>query len=424
MTGKTPTPKAIQELKPKQVLTQNMSRPDLLSWERQMHSYFKASNFEYCSNEFRICYLEERMDQASQQLLRKLCNGTPEKHSMEDLFKKIREFVVRSDSLQQRRISQMLNFKQRPGEAFSQTLCRLEETERDVDIDNYTVVEMQAHLRIAACTDPKLKEELLKLGQLDINGEPTEPITCDLIWNTTRNFEQRMKCIRSDGEDIAVSNVSTPKRKCRACMYVCMEPYEHCRNHSHNQRPQLKLLTCSLQNCKNPKGDHTTEAHKTFGPGTNYYRSSPPPPSPRDRGRQEKGSNSGKTSRGGSRSPQKYSRNNSQNREVVQQSKGGSGSAAISAITAEGATIIGEADMFVDSEGSELEYVPAYEDFASSSIGTLAQFDGAMTADETDDDSNSDNGGEPEKRPEDSYSSTDSDDVLDIVVEMDIDDIA
>ena len=125
-------------------------------------------------------------DQASQQLLRKLCNGTPEKHSMEDLFKKIRELVVRSDSLQQRRITQMLNFKQRQGEAFSQTLCRLEETEKDVDIDNYSVAEMQAHLRIAACTDPKLKEELLKLGQPDINGDPTEPITSDLIWNATK----------------------------------------------------------------------------------------------------------------------------------------------------------------------------------------------------------------------------------------------
>ena len=81
-----------------------------------------------------------------------------------------------------------------------------------------------------------------------------------------------------------------------------------------------------------------------------------------------------------------------------------------------------EADMFVDSDGSELEYVPAYEDFASCSIGTLAQYDGTMTADDTDDESDSDNGGEPEKRPEESYSSTDSDDVLDIVVEVDIDD--
>merc|ERR1711978_254457 len=159
---------------------------------------------------------------------------------------------------------------------------------------------------------------------------------------------------------------------------------------------------------------------QVIGSGTNYYRSNPPPP-PKDRGRQDNRQNPGNTSRGGSRSPQKYSRNNSRNREVVQQSKGGSGSAAVSAITAKEDAITGEADMFVDSEGSELEYVPAYEDFASSSIGTLPQFDGAMTADETDDDSDTDNRREPEKRPEDSYSSTDSDDVLDMIVEIDID---
>merc|ERR1711923_587620 len=74
---KTKVPKAIQELKPKQVLTQNMSRPDLLAWERQMISYFKASNFEHCSSDIRQCYLEERMDQASQQLLRKLPTTHP-----------------------------------------------------------------------------------------------------------------------------------------------------------------------------------------------------------------------------------------------------------------------------------------------------------------------------------------------------------
>ena len=215
----------------------------------------------------------------------------------------------------------MLNFKQRPGEPFSQTLCRLEETERDVEIDNYTMAEMQAHLRIAACNDPKLKEELLKLGQPNIDGEPAEPITCDLIWNATRNFEQRMKCLRPEGEDSGVSNVSAPRGKCRACCRGCPAQYDHCLAHKNNQERALTTLRCSLLNCKNPQGDHNTEAHKTFGPGTNYYRSSPPPPSPRDRGRQGKGSNSGKTSRGGSRSPQKYSRNNSQNRDVLKQSK-------------------------------------------------------------------------------------------------------
>ena len=52
--------------------------------------------------------------------------------------------------------------------------------------------------------------------------------------------------------------------------------------------------------------------------------------------------------------------------------------------------IMDEADMFVDSDGSSLEYIATtdYEDFASSSIGGLAigQFDGAMTDEEMDDD--------------------------------------
>ena len=60
---------------------------------------------------------------------------------------------------------------------------------------------------------------------------------------------------------------------------------------------------------------------------------------------------------------------------------------------------MGEADMFVDSDGSDLEYVPSYDDFASSSIGTLAQYDGAMTENETDNESDSDNGGNQKNAP-------------------------
>ena len=67
--AKPPTPKAVVELKPKILLTQNLSRPDMISWEGSMRSYFKASNFELCSNDVQVCYLEERMDPASQQLL-------------------------------------------------------------------------------------------------------------------------------------------------------------------------------------------------------------------------------------------------------------------------------------------------------------------------------------------------------------------
>ena len=171
----------------------------------------------------------------------------------------------------------MLNFKQRQGEAFSQTLCRLEETEKDVDIDNYSVADMRAHLRIAACRDEKLKEELLKLGQPDNIGDPTEPITSDSIWNATRNYEQRMKCLRSEADEVAVSTVSVPRRGCKACMGRISWNYEHCLRHR-NKAMNFSNLRCSMQNCKNPQGDHTTEAHKRFGPGTNNYRSDPPPP--------------------------------------------------------------------------------------------------------------------------------------------------
>ena len=80
-----------------------------------------------------------------------------------------------------------------------------------------------------------------------------------------------------------------------------------------------------------------------------------------------------------------------------------------------------EADMYMDSANSSLEYVPGieYEDFGSCSIGsfTMGQFDGAVEDDDTDDDASSDEGGEPEKNPEASYSSTDSDDIIYMVVE-------
>ena len=72
LNPRTPAHKAIRELKPKELLSQNISRPELIQWERKMRNYFKASNFDQCSNEIRLCYLEERMDTNSQQLLRKL----------------------------------------------------------------------------------------------------------------------------------------------------------------------------------------------------------------------------------------------------------------------------------------------------------------------------------------------------------------
>ena len=88
------------------------------------------------------------MDTASARYLRKLCGEEPHKFGMDSLFRMIREFVVRTDLLQQRRIIGLLNFKQRPGELFSQALCRYDDVENDCDIGNYSVDEMRAHLRV------------------------------------------------------------------------------------------------------------------------------------------------------------------------------------------------------------------------------------------------------------------------------------
>ena len=231
-----------------------------------------------------------------------------------------------------------------------------------MDLDNYSVTEMRAHLRIAACVDGKLKEELLKLGQPENSNEPAEPVTSEAIWHATRNYKLRQKCLRSETDNVAVSSVSAASKGCRTCTGETSwnakngRYYDHCFRHS-NKAKDTSDMECSLQHCGNSRGDHNTAAHKRFGPGTNNYRSNTPSPT---RGRQFKGkANSGNTSRGGSKSPKKYSRNNSQNREVVRQSK--EGSAAVSAITTDatgssGASIMDEADMFVDSDGSSLEY--------------------------------------------------------------------
>ena len=176
----------------------------------------------------------------------------------------------------------MLNFRQRQGEAFSQTLCRFEETEKDVDVENYSVAEMRAHLRVAACIDSKLKEELLKLGQPENSTDPAEPLTSEAIWHATRNYEQRQKCLRSETDDVAVSSVSTNSNGCRSCGAETIwdakrgRLHTHCLLHSHRAKDHSNL-ECSFQNCTNPRGNHSTVAHKRFGPGNNNYRSSPPP---------------------------------------------------------------------------------------------------------------------------------------------------
>ena len=40
-----------------------------------------------------------------------------------------------------------------------------------------------------------------------------------------------MKCLRSEGDEVAISNISTPRKRCRACMASCSPLYEHCLRH-------------------------------------------------------------------------------------------------------------------------------------------------------------------------------------------------
>merc|ERR1712020_433953 len=145
---------------------------------------------------------------------------------------------------------------------------------------------------------------------------------------------QRQKCLATETEHVAVSSVSMTPKNCATCMEKThWNPntgryWTHCLRHSNKGR-DFSDMECSMQNCRNPRGDHNTAAHKRFGPGTNNYRSNPP--APRQGRPPGNRSNTGNTSRGGSKSPQKYSRNNSQNREAVRKSKEGSGTAAVPA---------------------------------------------------------------------------------------------
>ena len=188
--GNTPgaqklTPKAVPELKPKNILTANTSRVDLVAWLRAMKAYFAASNFDLCSPEVKVYYLEERMDAATFRMLRKLTGNKPHNYSMETLYKYIRESVVRSDSLQHRRIG-LLEFKQRTGETYSQALCRVDEADIDSDIENYNIEEFRLHIRLAGCNDIRLKEELLKLS--DKGSE--KPLTIDNIFEVCRAYNK------------------------------------------------------------------------------------------------------------------------------------------------------------------------------------------------------------------------------------------
>ena len=142
------------------------------------------------------------------------------------------------------------------------------------------MAELRAHLRIAACKDVKLQEELLKLSQPDSTGEPAEPLTSDMIWHATINYEQCQKCLRSESEEVAISSVSAPakqKKICRTCTKLCNFNYEHCLEHKDSSM-DTSDMECKLQGCANPRSDHNTAAHKAHNPRNKNYKSNPPAP--------------------------------------------------------------------------------------------------------------------------------------------------
>ena len=290
---------------------------------------------------------------------------------------------------------------------------------------------MRAHLRVAACIDSKLKEELLKVGQPENSNELPEPLTSEAIWHATRNYEQRQKCLRSETDDVAVSSVSAPTKikNDKGCK-TCAKPtswngsryWANCMEHKDNTM-DTSDMECKLAHCSNPQGDHNTAAHKIYGPRIRNYKANPPAPRGRRGSTGDRPSSKG-SSRRGSKSPQKYSRNNSQNRDIVRRSKEDSeavSSIAVDTVDEPEMDIMDEADMFVDSDRSSLEYIATtdYKDFASSSIGGLAidQFDGALMDDS---DPQDEEKGEPEETPSPhgSDTSVSPEDIIHMAVEV------
>ena len=74
-------------------------------------------------------------------------------------------------------------------------------------------------------------------------------------------------------------------------------------------------LKCNFAGCTNPKGDHNGDAHETFGNSNKDYTSG------KKTQRQGRSESKGASTRKSSKSPAKYSRQNSQNREVVAKNK-------------------------------------------------------------------------------------------------------
>ena len=62
-------------------------------------------------------------------------------------------------------------------------LCHYNDVETDCDVDSYSIGEFRLHVRVAGCTDMKLKDELMKLDQSDSD----KPLTLDSIFQVTRD---------------------------------------------------------------------------------------------------------------------------------------------------------------------------------------------------------------------------------------------
>merc|ERR1712015_395720 len=121
-----------------------------------------------------------------------------------------------------------------------------------------------------------------------------EPLTSDMIWQATLNFEQRQKCLTKANEEVAISSVSAPtkpKKFCKTCTKLCHPRYDHCLEHKDSSM-DTSDMECTLQGCANPRSDHNTAAHKAHNPRNLKYKSNPPAPRSRASSRDRDGARS------------------------------------------------------------------------------------------------------------------------------------
>ena len=157
------------------------------------------------------------MDNASFRMLSKLTGHKSHTFDMEYIFSVIHESVVKSESLQLRRLA-LLEMKRRSGEQFTTTLCQINDAEEDCDISSYTVEDFRLYFRLHMCNDIKLKEELLKLGE--------EPGQLNLF-TQSQKYKQRMQNFRIPTLDVTVSTITSNSEKKQATAgHMQKKPHE------------------------------------------------------------------------------------------------------------------------------------------------------------------------------------------------------